>query len=95
MPYDPSEQRLLREFGDRLRRHRESQELSQEALAERSGLHRTYIGSCERGERNLALLNIVALATALDLDVTELLGPDLVRAAKARSKTVRLKKRFE
>ena len=48
--------------------------LSQELLAQRSGLHRTYIGSLERGERNVALLNIVRLADALETDPAELVG---------------------
>jgi ribosome-binding protein aMBF1 (putative translation factor) len=59
-------------FGKRVRTRRLDLGMSQEALAERSGLHRTYIGSLERGERNVALLNILRLADALDMDPAEL-----------------------
>ena len=59
-------------FGQRVRDRRLALGMSQEGLAERSGLHRTYIGSLERGERNVALLNIVRLASALELDPAEL-----------------------
>lgn len=69
----PSDDDLLREFGDRLRTARRQAGLSQEALAHEAGLHRTYIGSVERGERNIALLNILTLATALDIDADTLL----------------------
>ncbi len=61
-----------RQFGQRVRDRRLKLGMSQEGLAETSGLHRTYIGSLERGERNVALLNIVRLAVALDLDPSEL-----------------------
>ena len=48
--------------------------LSQEALAHHAGLHRTYVSSVERGERNIALINIVILAEALNIDAGELVG---------------------
>lgn len=70
----PSDDDLLREFGDRLRAARRQAGLSQEALAHEAGLHRTYIGSVERGERNIALLNILTLATVLDTDASTLLN---------------------
>jgi transcriptional regulator with XRE-family HTH domain len=49
--------------------------LSQEGLAERAGLHRNYIGGIERGERNVAILNVVKLATALNVSLAELFAP--------------------
>ena len=54
-------------FGRRLRALRIRAELSQEQLALRAGLDRTYIGGIERGERNPALRNIVRIANALDI----------------------------
>jgi transcriptional regulator with XRE-family HTH domain len=48
--------------------------LSQEELAARSGLHRTYVGSVERGERNISVDNMEQLAAALSLDVLDLLA---------------------
>ena len=52
-------------LGANIRCRRESAGLSQEALALHAGIHRTYIGSVERGERNVSLLNIVRIARAL------------------------------
>jgi len=49
--------------------------LSQEELADIAGLHRTYVGSIERGERNVSIDNIERLAVALELDVIDLLRP--------------------
>ncbi|MBK81149.1 MAG: transcriptional regulator [Gammaproteobacteria bacterium] len=56
-----------------LKRLRNATGLSQEALADRAGLHRTYISSVERGRRNVTLDNIFALAAALDVEASELL----------------------
>lgn len=56
-----------------LRRERELRGFSQEALAEAAGLHRTYVGSVERGERNISLDNIEKFSRALGVEVPELL----------------------
>lgn len=56
---------VLKRFGDNVRARREAQDISQEKLAERADLDRTYISGIERGVRNLSLLNIVRLAKAL------------------------------
>jgi transcriptional regulator with XRE-family HTH domain len=66
-------------FGARLRQVRVQRGLSQEDLANVSGLHRTYVGGIERGERNPSLTNIGRLAAALDVDMA-----DLVRTVDER-----------
>jgi transcriptional regulator with XRE-family HTH domain len=62
------------EFGQRVRDRRHELEWSIEQLAERAGLHWTYVGSVERGERNLSLVNICRLAAALDVDAGEVMA---------------------
>jgi transcriptional regulator with XRE-family HTH domain len=61
-------------FGSALRRLRDERGYSQEELAERAGLHRNYVGGVERGERNVALENIVKLAKALSVSPKDLFG---------------------
>lgn len=64
---------LLLAFGNRVRTERAKQGLSQEELAEKAGLHRTYIGMVERGEKNITLGNVAKLAKALRLTPADLL----------------------
>jgi transcriptional regulator with XRE-family HTH domain len=64
---------VLIQFGIKVRELRISQNLSQEALAEKSGLHRNYIGMVERGERNPSLINIKKMADSLQIEMSELL----------------------
>lgn len=64
---------LLRTIGRNIRIHRQKAGLSQERLAELCGLHRTYIGGVERGERNISALNIEKIAFALKLEPYRLL----------------------
>jgi len=59
-------------FGERIRRLREAKGLSQEELAFRARVHRTYLGGIERGERNPSLKNITAIAKALEIGLSEL-----------------------
>lgn len=66
------EECLKLEFGRRVRWFRKRQGLSQETLALACGLDRTYIGSVERGERNLSLINIYKIADALGVSAGEL-----------------------
>ena len=60
-------------IADNVRRLRKARGLSQEGLADLCGLHRTYVGSIERAERNLSVDNIARLATALGIEGWQLL----------------------
>lgn len=62
----------LEKFGSNIREIRNRKNLSQDKLAEITGLHRTYIGGIERGERNVSFMNILKIAQALKVDVKNL-----------------------
>lgn len=64
---------ILIKFGNRVRKERLKLGLSQEELAEKSGVHRTYIGMIERAEKNITLENIQKIARALGLKISDLL----------------------
>jgi Predicted transcriptional regulators len=59
-------------FGQVVKKHRIKQGLSQEKLAEKTGLHRTYISEVERGERNVSLENIQKIAVSLDVNLSKI-----------------------
>lgn len=67
------EAEIQKQFGERVRELRKLKGLSQESLALACGLDRTYIGSVERGERNISLINIYKIAGALRVNAWELL----------------------
>ena len=58
---------LLKLLGSNIRRFRIKARLSQEELADSAGLHRTYLGGVERGERNISVLNLDKIAAALKI----------------------------
>jgi transcriptional regulator with XRE-family HTH domain len=64
---------LQQRLGDAIRSRRQALGLSQEEVASRAGLHRTYVGDVERGLRNVSLANIAKLASALGCKASELL----------------------
>ena len=66
-------EQIKRHFGQNLARLRKARGMSQEALALECKLNRTYIGSVERGERNISLINIYKIAAALDVCPKDLL----------------------
>ena len=63
---------LLKSFGQKIKKLRQDKKLSQEAFAEIVGVHRTYIGMIERGEKNITLENINKLAIAFNISLSEL-----------------------
>ena len=63
---------ILITFGNSVRKIRKEKNLSQEELAHKANLHRTYIGMIERAEKNITLLNIKKIADALEININEL-----------------------
>jgi len=64
---------ILKKFGKRIKHLRNEAKISQEELASIAGLHRTYIGMIERGEKNITLKNIEKIAISLNVNISELL----------------------
>lgn len=64
---------IQKRFGDKLREFRKQKRISQEELAFKSGLHRTYISDIERGARNVSLKNIEKIAKALSVPINKIL----------------------
>lgn len=64
--------RVRKAFGKHVRELRKKKGYSQEELADKAGLHRTYIGAIERGEQNVSIDNISRIAKALDVKIVDL-----------------------
>ncbi len=73
MPHMGKRADILERFGQRVRKLRKEQGYSQERFGAACGLDRTYIGGIERGERNVALRNIDAIANTLGITLADLL----------------------
>lgn len=69
-----SKQKILIKFGVRVREIRKEKGLSQEELAHKADLHRTYIGMIERAEKNITLINIEKIANALEVKINNLIN---------------------
>lgn len=69
---DAAKEKAKRRFGARLRQLRKAQKLSQEKVALKAGIDRSYLGQIERGESNVSLVNIHRIAEALGIEPAEL-----------------------
>ena len=67
-----SKEKILINFGERVRKFRKEKGFSQEQLAFKADLHRTYIGMIERAEKNITLINIEKIANALEVEISQL-----------------------
>jgi len=71
--YSESEQQDLKQFGNNIRNLRKARGFSQESFADAVGLHRTYMGGVERGERNVSLLNLLKIMRKLEVSSGDIL----------------------
>lgn len=84
----------LKRIGERIRKQRKKRHMSQETLGEKAGLHYTYIGQVERGEKNMTVGSLLRIAQALDLAPEQLLSeslpelPGILEKGPARRKDV-------
>jgi transcriptional regulator with XRE-family HTH domain len=91
---------ILKSFGTRVRQLRKDLGLTQEELSFRCGIHTNYLSSVERGERNIALINIDALARGLGVSISNLFDFDIIvekqrlkiKLKDENEKTLRVKK---
>lgn len=77
------DKKILIQLGGRIRDVRKGLGISQEELAHLSGMHRTYVSSVERGERNISVLNLLSLAGVLGVDAGDLVT-GLTRASRIK-----------
>jgi transcriptional regulator with XRE-family HTH domain len=68
-----SKHNILNTFGENVKKYRHKLDISQEELAHRADLHRTYIGMIERAEKNITLVNMEKIADALEVKISDLL----------------------
>jgi len=69
--------KILQNIGRNIRKYREQKGWSQEELAFECGLHRTYIGSIERGERNITVLNLITIQNKLEVKISDLFPDEI------------------
>ena len=81
---DSRELALQRALGERIRELRKKAGYSQEAFADAAGVHRTYMGTLERGEANVSLGNLNKISTALGITLSELFRTVEKRAVASR-----------
>jgi transcriptional regulator with XRE-family HTH domain len=84
MPERTSEQILMTAFGNAVRKLRRDRGWSQEEFADHVGVHRTYMGGVERGERNVSLVNIGRISESLEMPLAALMA-EVDRALASRS----------